>query len=243
MKKYIWLFAANVILAVIAVILYSPGLVALRPSDPGIFRAGMSIIAGIALVAGFLFVNVRSLAKPKQILVSRDEVASLEDARAILRRHQDSKYFGNIAKTAAGQLERVMKSRQKLSDLIERKFTKGTMSWEKFYGIVKAAEDSAIKNVVTMANRMSIFDENEYVRLQHYKDDDIPDDIQEEQLRLYQDNYESVKSVIALNERILLKLDALAIELSSFETSENEEMNSEILVEIEKLIEETKYYQ
>ena len=62
-------------------------------------------------------------------------------------------------------------------------------------------------------------------------------------MQLYQDNYESVKSVIALNERILLKLDALAIELSSFETSENEEMNSEILVEIEKLIEETKYYQ
>ena len=203
----------------------------------------MSIIAGLALVAGFLFVNIRSLSKPRQTLVSKDEVTSLEDAKAILSRHLDSRYFGSIAKTAVGQLERVIKSRQKLSDLLERKFTVGTMSWEKFYSIVKAAEDSAIKNVVTMANRMSIFDENEYTRLQHYKEDDIPDDIQEEQLKLYQDNYNAVKSVIALNEKILLKLDALAIELSSFEINENEEMNSEILDEIEKLIEETKYYQ
>lgn len=48
-----------------------------------------------------------------------------------------------------------------------------------------------------------------------YKEDDIPDDIQEEQLKLYQDNFEAVKSAVALNEKLLLKLDALAIELSS----------------------------
>ncbi len=243
MKKYIKLIAADVAIAVIAIILYSPGLVNLRPGDASIFRAGMSIIAGLALAGSFFFINLRVLFKPKPALVGADEVSSLDKAKSILGGHVDSKYFGSYAKTASGQLDRILKSQKKLSDLLDRKFTKGTMSYDKFFAIVKDAENSTIKNVVVMANRMSIFDEEEYNRLQHYKEDDIPDDIQEEQLKLYKDNFDAVKSVIALNEKLLLKLDALAIELSSFEVSETQEMNSDILVEIEKLIEETKYYQ
>lgn len=80
-------------------------------------------------------------------------------------------------------------------------------------------------------------------RLKHYKEDDIPDDIQEEQLKLYRDNYESTKAALALNEKILLKLDALAVGLSSFEINANEDMNNEILEEIEKLTNDAKYYQ
>ena len=62
-------------------------------------------------------------------------------------------------------------------------------------------------------------------------------------MHLYQKNFDAAKEILALNEKILLKLDALAIEFSSFETSANEEMNSGILDEIEKLIQDAKYYQ
>lgn len=243
MKKYIKLVIADIIIAVIAIILYSPGLVGLRLSDPSIFRAGMSIIAALAMIGTFFYINLKALFKPRAVLISTEDVSSLDKAKEILGSHGDSKYFGSIAKTASQQLDRIFKSQKKLSDLLDRKFTKGTMSYGKFYDIVRSAEDSAIKNVVVMANRMSIFDDQEYTRLQHYKEDDIPDDIQEEQLKLYQENFEAVKSAVALNEKLLLKLDALAIELSSSEFSETREMNSEILTEIEKLIDETKYYQ
>ena len=117
------------------------------------------------------------------------------------------------------------------------------MSWEKFDRVAAAAQTSAIQNVVTMANRMLLFDEKEYTKLQHYRDDDIPDDIQEERIKLYQKNFERVKSTIALNEKILLKLDALALELSSSVSDEGADTNSHLVQEIEKLIEETKYYQ
>lgn len=46
-----------------------------------------------------------------------------------------------------------------------------------------------------------------------------------------------------MNEKILLKLDALAVGLSSFEINANEDMNNEILEEIEKLTNDAKYYQ
>lgn len=243
MSKYIKMFIADIGIAVAAVVLYSPGLIALRISDESIFRAGMSVLAGLALICIFLYVNISSLMGPRPVHIEPDETYDLDQAKAILRSHMDSRVFGGIAKTAAGQLERVEKSRKRLSEIIERKFTKGTMSWDKFQGIVSTAEEAAVKNVAVMSNRMSIFDEGEYQRLQHYKEDDIPDDIQEEQLKLYSDNLESARAVIALNEKILLKLDALTVELSSFEASADADENSEILKELEKLTQDAKYYQ
>ena len=90
---------------------------------------------------------------------------------------------------------------------------------------------------------MRLFDEKEYARLQHYREDDIPDDIQEEQLRLYQKNFDNVRSTIALNEKILLKLDALAMEISSSASSDDADLNNGLIEEIEHLIEETRYYE
>ncbi len=90
---------------------------------------------------------------------------------------------------------------------------------------------------------MRLFDEKEYARLQHYREDDIPDDIQEEQLKLYQKNSDNVRSTISLNEKILLKLDALAMEVSSSASGEDADLNNDLLNEIGKLIDETKYYQ
>ena len=106
-----------------------------------------------------------------------------------------------------------------------------------------AAETAAIKNVVAMANRMRLFDEKEYARLQHYREDDIPDDIQEEQLRLYQKNFDNVRATIAHNEKLLLKLDALAMEISSSSSGDDTNLNNELIGEIERLTDETKYYQ
>lgn len=243
MKKYTKLIIADILIAAAAVILYSPGLVNLRITDYSIFRAGMSVIAGIVLVGVFFYINIRMLHEPKKIQINTESVSDLDKAKTVLRSYVGGEYFGSLARTVIDQLERIEKSQEKLAGIIEEKFVKGTMSWEKFYSVVKTAEASAIKNVVAMARRMDLFDEAEYGKLQHYKDDDIPDDIQEERIKLYQENFASVKSVIALNERILLKMDALAMELSTSELNQNQEVNSDLLGDLERLIEETKYYQ
>jgi len=216
LNKYIKLIAANLCIAILAVILYSPGLICLRISDYSIFLAGMSIIAALALIGAFFFINLRLLKEPDQKPVTLKDVPDLDRAKDILKSHWDSKYFGS---------------------------TKGTMSWDKFNSVAEAAETAAIKNVVAMANRMRLFDEKEYARLQHYREDDIPDDIQEEQLKLYQKNSDNVRSTISLNEKILLKLDALAMEVSSSASGEDADLNNDLLNEIGKLIDETKYYQ
>lgn len=243
MKKYLKLILANLSIAAAAIILYSPGLINLRLSDYSIFRAGMSIIAALLLILAFFLVNIRLLREPDRKPVLAEDVHGLDEAKDILRSHCQGKYFGNLARTASEQLDRIFQCRQRLDRILSQKFTRGTMSFDKFDSIGAAAESSAIKNVVAMANRMRLFDEKEYARLQHYREDDIPDDIQEEQLRLYQKNFDNVRSTIAHNEKILLKLDALAMEIASSSSEEDTGANNELIGEIERLIDETKYYQ
>lgn len=243
MKKYIKLIAANLCIAAAAVILYSPGLLCLRITDYSIFRAGMSVIGLLALISAFFTVNLRFLKKPRQRPVLTEDVVDLEQTKDILRNYGESRYLKSMAATACEQVDRILRSRERLSGILEQKFVKGTMSWDKFNGVVLAAENSAMKNVVAMANRMQLFDEKEYTKLQHYREDNIPDDIQEEQLRLYQKNFEDMKALIGLNEKILLKLNSLTMEVSSSASEKEAGQNENLLKEIEKLIDETKYYQ
>ena len=243
MKKYILLLIENIGIAIAAVLIYSPGFLALRISDYNIFRAVMSVTAAVGLVLVFCLVNYRALAAPKRYQVEMTDIKGVPEAKQILIEYRKVKFFGNFAKTAEEQLERTERAKTRLEGMIERKFQKGSLSWDKFYGITQNAEDLVIKNIVFMANRMAVFDESEYKRLQHYKEDEIPDDIQVEQLKLYDNNLSQIKEAISLNERILLKLDTLAMELSTMEASAVKDVNTETLEEIEQLAKQTKYYQ
>ncbi len=124
MKKYIVLIAKNLGIAVAAVVLYSPGLLALRITDYNIFRAVMSVTAGVALVLALVLVNYRALAQPKHAHVDVLEVKGISGAGEILKEYQDEKFFGNTARTAMEQLERTKRSRKRLEDMLERKFTR-----------------------------------------------------------------------------------------------------------------------
>ena len=122
MKKYLKLITANLTIAVIAVVLYSPGLVNLRLSDYSIFRAGMSIIAAFLLILAFFLINIRLLKEPDRRPVTLEDVRDLDKAKDILKSHCEGRYFGNLARTAADQLDRIFQGRQGL-------FTKGVMQF------------------------------------------------------------------------------------------------------------------
>lgn len=242
MKKYIKVFGINIGVGAAAIILYSPGLLGLRVTDYSIFRAGMSIIAGVLLASVFLYTNIRFLKGPKMKQIDMKEISDIESAKRVLRQYHDGKYFGQTARTVSEQMDRIVKCGKRLSSVLEQKFERGTITWEKFSSVVESAENSAIQNAVTMANRMQMFDEKEYARLQYYKQDDIPDDIQEEQIRLYQKNLDNIRMAITLNERLLLKLDTLALEVSGSSVGAAEGENQSLLGEIEQLTKEIKYY-
>ncbi len=240
MRGYRKIVILNTIIILTTIVCYSPGLLCLRLSD-GIFRAGMSIIMTIVLFFAFIYGNYLLLKEPEYKRISTESISDIDKAESLLKLYCSGKYFGKLAKTATDQLHRLLKSFERTKVIINERFEEGSLSWNKYYSIIEAAGNSALNNIVAMANRMQMFDETGYDRLQNYKNDDIPDDIQEQQIELYNSNLEKIKESISINERIILKMDTLMMELSSTDT--NNSGNNELLEEIEQLTKEAKYYQ
>lgn len=221
----------------ICIVGYSPGLLNLRPDDVSILKAGGSIVLGIGLIMAFFYGNWMFLKEPERKPIIAEEIGTLNDASRILRQYCTGKYFGDMARTASEQLERLQKTTQKTLTVIASRFQTGSMSYNRYSGIVETAGATALENVIQMANRMSLFDEREYEALHHYKEDNIPDDVQEQQIALYQKSLIQIQKTIEINERLILKMNSLSMEMMS-ETKEPDAL----LDEIEELTKQAKYY-
>lgn len=181
------------------------------------------------------------LREPKQVMMDENENHSYSELQNVLSSYTNGKYFGKIAKTVMEQLERLNTSCERTKEAINKRFDRSSLSYEKYYSIVDVAEKTANQNVVAMTNRMKFFDEEEYARLENYRNDNIPDDIQEKQIALYKENQAKIEGAIAVNENLILKMDTLSMELAKISNSSEADMET-MLGEIEELTKEVKYY-
>lgn len=227
----------NVGIGALAVVFYSPGLMNLRPTDISILRAGSSICLGIAEAAAFFYGNYALMKQPERIAYNKENVQDTAQALFVLNMYKDGRYFGSLARTAHDQIKRFERSVERAKLEIKTKFEPGSMSFDKYDSIVSAADSALLENIITMANRIQFFDEAEYAKLQNYKNDDIPDDIQEKQIELYKKNMDMVKNAIRANESLILSIDTLSVELATSDREDNS-----LLDEIKKLTDEVKYY-
>jgi len=227
----------NVGIGVATVIFYSPGLMNLRPTDISILRAGSSICLGIAEVVAFFYGNYALMKGPARISYNKENVQDTSQALNVLDGYKNGRYFGSLARTAYDQIKRFERSMERAKTAIKNKFEPGSMSFDKYDSVVSVANDALLSNIITMANRIQFFDETEYAKLQNYKNDDIPDDIQEKQIELYRKNMDMVKNAIRANENLILSIDTLSVELATSDREDNS-----LLEEIRKLTDEVKYY-
>lgn len=243
MNKTMKMVLLNAGIVATAIIAYSPGFLGLRPFDPSIFKAGMSIILGLGLVSGFGMGNYKLLQPEKrQILVAKENVVDISGAIEILEKFKSDKQYGKIAKTAIEQVDRLKRSTERAEMEIKAKFEPASMSYDKYYNVVEAAGTVALENLVSLANRIRLYDGKEYERLKSsYRDDNIPDDIQEKQLRLFEKNKALAMQSVAKNEELILNLDTLSMELTSA-NYESDGSGEALLTEIETLTNEVKYY-
>ena len=124
---------------------------------------------------------------------------------------------------------------------MQRKFNKGSLTYQKFAAISESARAAIFSNMAGMLNRMRVIDDAEYSKLLNYKNDDIPDDIQIQRLELYNKNIEAVKEQRNQNEKLLFKLDELMLELAASEITDTSQIKA--YAEIDTLIKQIQYYQ
>ncbi len=241
MNRYIKVFLLNFTIVIVSIVCYSPGFMNLRPSDESIFRAGMSIMIFLGILFALTYGNYELLKTKKIPKIAKTESINIQQAENLLKNFSTGRYVGTTAKTAEDQLKRMQKSFRRTDELINERFERGSLSWEKYNSVLELAQDTMLQNIVSMSNRMQMFDEAEYRRLKNYKQDVLPDDIQEQQLSLYEKNMETIQNGLAVNEKLLLKMDTLSLELSDIKGEYKP--GDALLEEIERLTNEVKLYQ
>lgn len=170
------------------VVLFSPGLLGLSIVDASAVKAALSLTLGIMMPAGMVAYNYKTISQKNDVKLIGTNQYSVEGIRQEMKHYLGSGVFGQVARASLDELDKCEKMQAGVDEVLDRKFEKGSLTYQKFDSIAKAAQDTILANMVNMLNRMKVIDDGVYARLQNYKHDDIPDDIQIQQLELYNKN-------------------------------------------------------
>ena len=105
MRKYARLLASYAAIAITAMVLYTPWLVGLTPTDPSILRAGLSVIFGILLAGSFAASTYAYLREPEYKLLEASEIDDPDDVLPQLEGFSEQPVVGQYALEAAQQIE------------------------------------------------------------------------------------------------------------------------------------------
>ena len=105
------------------------------------------------------------------------------------------------------------------------------------------------QNSLSLAKMLEGFDDQDFQKLAklmqtgEYRHDLIDDEIQKERYLIYQNSLSEMEKIVSTNERMLLVLDRISVELSKLQTNQMDQEGSKILEEIEELSKTAKFYQ
>lgn len=241
-NRYVKLLGANGAFAGVTVFLFSPGLIGLTPFSANPAVAAGAIAAGVIAVPSFILMNKALLAEKKPEFLEGNEEKAGEKAAELLEGFSSSKALGGIAGSALGQTQRMEGHLSTFEKLVIRRFGAGTLSYKKFMDVIRCAADALDKGVVRIANKMLIFDEKEYKKLCSgaYRLDDIPDHIQEEKRKLYEESLKDMRLILENNEKVLLEVDQLMAEMSEMDYTEQD--IDGVAKQIRELLGQLEYY-
>ena len=247
-KRYLRLLALYVVIAVAVVVLYAPWGLALRPTDYNILRAGLSIICGVALAGVFGAGTYLALKDPDEKLLEASSVMTADQVVPVLREYVETPYVGGIAADALDQVESATRKRSRLRKAIGAQFSEGSITWDRFAGLVDQATQTIVRNAALIANGVQTFDRVEYAKdladaRRVRRDESESAQIQRAQVAVHEQELAHMHEIIAANERMLLELGQLELELGKLEAGTTLDDNDGTLEELTTLIKETQYYQ
>ena len=167
------------------IVLFSPGFLGLSITDASVIRAALSVTMGIMMPVGMVIYNYKTLSQKEEHKYIGTNQYSVEEIRQELQHYLGSGLFGQVARSSLDQLDKCEKMQAGVNEILNRKFDKGSLTYQRFDTIAGSAQNTVMANMVNMLNRMRVIDDGVYARLLNYKHDDIPDDIQIQQLELY----------------------------------------------------------
>ena len=157
-------------------------------------------------------------------------------------------HVGKQAKVVISQLDVGSAARARLREIIDSRFEPGSMTNEKFSGPVEAAYKALVRNSAELSNRIQDFDGREYSRMRKlmdgvsYKQDVVPDSIQEARWAALSREYDSIEAIVKANKLILAEFSKLEKELLTLSEGDISAGSEKLAEELDELASHVKYY-
>lgn len=240
MKRYLKLLALYVLVAMALAFVYAPWGLHLRLSDASLLRAGMSVVAGVALGGFTLASTYLALKDPDVKLLEPAEVMSDEEVLPVLEEYGDTPYVGQIARTAEEQVRSASRKRDRLEQVIAVQFAEGSLSYDRFRTLSDRAAHTVLRNSALIANYVQNFDRDGYAtELSRSKRNGGKDTAS---LAVFDQTLSDMQEVLDANDSVLLEMAKLEREVSRLNEGDTRERADETVEELRDLIEQTRYY-
>lgn len=240
-KKIIKLAVLNVIIILINIILFSNAFVGIDFSGGSILSRSIGYVVIIMSIVVFIVGNYNILRIEQKEVEPQYEIKSLEDCKPAINFHiRDKDVFDNQLDFILNQIDGFTNKKSTIDKILLQKFTPEEMSYRNFQNVLFQVEDMMFNNIKSIVNRISAFDEQEYLKLQKHA---TMSETSRSRLNIYQEYIDYVNQALESNEQILLRLEHLLSELSklnSFESGEIEQLPA--MREIDDLINKAKWY-
>jgi hypothetical protein len=242
-NKILKIAGLNIIIIVLNVVLFSPGFLGIRLDGGDALSVAIGGTAIFISLAAFFYGNYKLLVQKEKAIQTRD-INNLEDCVHALKQAYGKRTFDGSIATILEQIDMLRKKREKIKDFLLQKFRLIDVGFEKFNETISDVEYVFYTNIKGVLNKINAFDEEEYEKLGS-NDGSVrlsPKYIASKQ-DIYNEYITFVKNALDANEDILLKMDALLLEISSFDSFEPSEIeNMKEIKEMDQLIKKSRLY-
>ena len=242
-KKILKLAGLNIGIAILNIALFSPGLLNIQMRGSNALSIAIGGTALFMSFAVFIYGNYKLISQ-KDRTIQISDIKNPEDCIFVLKQAYGKKTFDKDISTILEQVESFRKKKEKIRNILLQRFNIIDTGYERFNGTILDVEYVFFTNIKSILNKINAFDEEDYERI-------INNDGQKRfstkftasKLSIYNEYISFVRNAVENNEEIILKLDALLLEISKFNSLEAGEIdNMNEIKEIDELIRKSKYY-
>lgn len=241
-KRLIKISGLNLGIAAANIITFSPRLIGLVLFGPSALETALGITFIFLSGAGLIYGNYEILTGSEKD-PQTNKIWTVEDYIEALNIHRRLKTFEKTVDLLLDQIERLQKKNKTIRGVLLQIFSASEMSYKKFDVVITDVEKIFFMNVRSILNKLDAFDEDYDSVRKNYEEGDIPQQLYEEKIKVFNEYINFVKAATEDNEQILLKLDKLLLEISglnSVESGQLEQMAG--MIEIDNLTKQARYY-
>jgi hypothetical protein len=232
----------NLGIILLNIYLVSPGLFNIfkRPDDLSTAIGGTVMFMSLAV---FFYGNYKLISQ-KDRTIQINDIKDPEEYILALKQACGKKTFDNDISIIIDQVERLGKKKEKIRNVLLQKFSVVDTGYERFDRSISDVEYVFFMNIKSILNKISAFDEEDYERINsNAVEKRLSSKFITSKIGIYNEYISFVKSAIEDNEEIILKLDALLLEISKFNSLEAGEIeNMTEIKQMDEMIRKSKYY-